>query len=209
MSQVRVSGNASGTGIITVASPNTNTNYTLTLPEATTTIVGTDATQTLTNKTIQGGTVISGTAVTASGTSVTFTGIPSWVKRVVILFSKVRQNTGGANPFVIRLGTAGGIVATGYVGAQGYVGGGPAATAMNTAFEIYFDTAANYYGGMLTVTNISGNTWVGSGVFGQTQAYTFQIGGSVDLGAVLTQVRITTGNGTNTFTDGIFNILYE
>lgn len=39
MSQVRVSGNASGTGIITVTSPNTNTNYTLTLPANTGTLV--------------------------------------------------------------------------------------------------------------------------------------------------------------------------
>jgi hypothetical protein len=156
------------------------------------------------------GVLTSGTAVTLSSqTSVDFIGIPSWAKRVVILFSKVRQNTGGANPFVVRLGTAGGIIATGYVGAQGYVGGGPAATAMNTGFEVYFDTAVNFYGGMLTVTNISGNTWVGSGVFGQTQAYTFQIGGSVDLGAALTQLRVTTINGTNTFTTGLINILYE
>ena len=39
MSQVRVSGNASGTGIITVTSPNTNSNYTLTLPAQTGTIL--------------------------------------------------------------------------------------------------------------------------------------------------------------------------
>lgn len=54
MSQVRVSGNASGTGVLTVTSPNTNSNQTLTLPDATTTLVGTDATQTLSNKTISG-----------------------------------------------------------------------------------------------------------------------------------------------------------
>lgn len=42
----------SGTGIITVVPPTTNTNRTLTLPDATTTLVGTDATQTLTNKTL-------------------------------------------------------------------------------------------------------------------------------------------------------------
>lgn len=51
MSQVKVSGNASGTGVFEIAAPNSNTSYTLTLPQATTTLVGTDATQTLTNKT--------------------------------------------------------------------------------------------------------------------------------------------------------------
>ena len=52
MSLVKVSGNASGTGTLTIAAPNTNSDYTLTLPQATTTFVGTDATQTLTNKTL-------------------------------------------------------------------------------------------------------------------------------------------------------------
>jgi len=52
MSKIALSGNASGTGTFTIESPNTNTNYTLTLPQATTTLVGADATQTLTNKTI-------------------------------------------------------------------------------------------------------------------------------------------------------------
>ena len=52
MSSVKVSGNASGTGTLTIAAPNTSTDYTLTLPAATTTLVGTDATQTLTNKTL-------------------------------------------------------------------------------------------------------------------------------------------------------------
>lgn len=41
MSQVKISGNASGTGILTVAAPNTNSNYTLTLPANTGTILTT------------------------------------------------------------------------------------------------------------------------------------------------------------------------
>ena len=52
MSKIALSGDASGTGTFTIASPNSNSNFTLTLPQATTTVVGTDATQTLTNKSI-------------------------------------------------------------------------------------------------------------------------------------------------------------
>lgn len=39
MSQVAIAGNASGTGVLTVTSPNTNSNYTLTLPAQTGTIL--------------------------------------------------------------------------------------------------------------------------------------------------------------------------
>lgn len=69
MSQVAISGNASGTGTLTIASPNTNSNYTLTLPTATTTIVGTDATQTLTNKTLTTPNIDSSQVATVSGTA--------------------------------------------------------------------------------------------------------------------------------------------
>jgi hypothetical protein len=41
MSLIKLQGNASGTGALTIAAPNTNTDRTLTLPDATTTLVGT------------------------------------------------------------------------------------------------------------------------------------------------------------------------
>lgn len=52
MSKIALTPNPSGTGTLTLAAPNTNTDRTITLPDATTTLVGTDATQTLTNKSI-------------------------------------------------------------------------------------------------------------------------------------------------------------
>lgn len=64
MSQIAISGNASGTGVFTLQSPNSNSSYTLTLPTATTTVVGTDATQAFTNKSFDSASVptVSGTA---------------------------------------------------------------------------------------------------------------------------------------------------
>jgi hypothetical protein len=69
MSLVALSGNVSGTGTLTIAAPNTNSNYTLTLPDATTTFVGTDATQTLTNKTLTTPNINSAQIPTVSGTA--------------------------------------------------------------------------------------------------------------------------------------------
>jgi hypothetical protein len=52
MSKIALSGNASGTGTFTIASPNSNSDRTLDLPDAGGTVVSTTATQTLTNKTL-------------------------------------------------------------------------------------------------------------------------------------------------------------
>ena len=75
MSQVTLQGNASGTGIFTITAPNSNTNRTLNLPDAggavivgtqpAGDIVGTTATQTLTNKSISGAQINSGTVAVA------------------------------------------------------------------------------------------------------------------------------------------------
>ena len=56
MSSIKLESNASGTGIFTIASPNSNTNRTLTLPDATGTII-----------TTAGGAAISGTTGSFSG----------------------------------------------------------------------------------------------------------------------------------------------
>jgi hypothetical protein len=52
MSKIALTPNASGTGTFSIAAPGTNTDRTLTLPDATGTVVLADATQTLTNKSI-------------------------------------------------------------------------------------------------------------------------------------------------------------
>ena len=55
MSNVKISANASGTGTLTIAAPNTNTDRTLTLPDATGTVLiggtpSSSTTNTVTNK---------------------------------------------------------------------------------------------------------------------------------------------------------------
>ena len=66
MSKMALSANTTGSGIFTIASPSGNTNRTLTLPDATTTLVGTDNTQFLTNKSFIGATIFAPTSATDS-----------------------------------------------------------------------------------------------------------------------------------------------
>ena len=209
MSSVSIQGNASGTGTLTIAAPNTNTDYTLTLPQATTTIVGTDATQTLTNKTIQGGAITSGTAVAStSGTSIDFTGIPSWVKRITVMFSGV--STSGTSNYLVQLGDSGGFETSAYVGQVSIVTGGINTLSFSSGFLLTQQTssAAFTYSGAMTITLLGNNNYVETSLVGGGGGVNFGAG-SKTLSDTLTQVRITTVNGTDTFDAGTINIMYE
>ena len=212
MSSVAIQGNAAGAGVFTIASPNSASSYTATLPTATTTLVGTDATQTLTNKTIQGGAITSGTVVAStSGTSIDFTGIPSWVKRIVIMYSGV--STSGTANGQVQLGTGATPTYTtsGYASTLSSLLASTAATSnASTGFVNTGPSAASQVcSGQLTLVNMTGNLWVSQGVIGASAATrTWINSGSLSLGAVLTAVRITT-TSTDTFNAGSINILYE
>jgi hypothetical protein len=149
------------------------------------------------------------TARTASGTSVDFTGIPSWVKRVTVMFNGVSTN-GTSNPLV-QLGTSLGIVSTGYNSGSAYVLSNTSYlnTQYTAGFGIAGATATNAISGALVFTLISGNTWVLSGVLNTTQNATFMNAGGISLASTLTQLRLTTVNGTDTFDAGTVNIMYE
>jgi len=214
MSQVAISGNASGTGTLTIAAPNTNSNYTLTLPTATTTFVGTDATQTLTNKTIQGGAITSGTAVAStSGTSIEFTNIPAWVKRITMMFNGVSAASGDNH--VLQLGTGSTTYTiAGYNSTRSFFTGSVSTGNRTTGFDVACNSAgAEAVNGHAVLTNISGNTWILSSVTGNTGDTRTTIGGgNIALGATLTAVRLicsATGSPSGAFDAGSINILYE
>jgi hypothetical protein len=193
MSSVVISGDTSGA--ITVLAPAVSGTNTLTLQAGT----ATNSMNTL------------ATAVTASGTSVDFTGIPAWVERITVMISGLSGSA--ASDFLFQLGDSGGIEATGYTGAGTLVGGGGATSATNYTTGFGFaggGTTAKVWQGAIRFTNITGNTWIADGVFGRSDAAnTAQVGGSKALSDVLTQVRITHLNGTDTFDAGTVNILYE
>jgi hypothetical protein len=168
--------------------------------------------QTLTNKTIQGGAITSGTAVAStSGTSIDFTSIPSWVKRITVMFNGV--NTNGSSGIRVQLGTSSGATTTGYLVYFVQTGASTSGATSTAGFDIYPNAVTNALrSGTFVFTNISGNTWVGSVNTAFVYAggyYSSTAGGSIALANVLDRVRITTVNGTDAFNAGSINILYE
>jgi hypothetical protein len=158
-----------------------------------------------------GSVIVSGTAVAStSGTSIDFTGIPSWVKRITVMFSGVSTN-GTSNP-LIQIGDAGGIENTGYLGAGSFCGASTGASNYTTGFGINSAAAASVIHGALTLSllDASANTWACAGTFGlSSSAFTMATVGAKSLSATLDRVRITTVAGADTFDAGTINILYE
>jgi len=192
MSSVVISGDTSGT--VTVAAPAVAGSNTLTLQAAT----ATNAVNTL------------ATAVAStSGTSIDFTGLPSWIKRITVMFNGVSL-TATAH-ILVQLGTGSTTYTTsGYTSISAVTeAAGNSVVSSTSGFLVFDGAATRVVTGHLIITNISGNNWISSHT-GKINASTLPMygAGDVSLGAVLTAVRITS-TSTDTFDAGTINILYE
>jgi hypothetical protein len=156
------------------------------------------------------GAFVAGTAVAStSGTSIDFTSIPSWVKRVTVMMNGVSTN--GTNFLLIQLGDSGGIETTGYTStSSGMVNAANYTPQSSTAgYAIGSFNAADVTSGHMVITKIDGNSWVSSHTVKNATNIVIYGGGDKTLSDTLTQVRITTVGGTDTFDAGSINILYE
>ena len=187
----------SGTGIMTIVPPATNTNQTLTLPDSTGTV----------------STMGVGTAVSASGTSVDFTGIPSWAKRITVVISELSTN--GTGNIRFQLGDSGGVETSGYAGIGAWAGASSAALASTSGFDSYGDSGATSSRSgsfVFSLLSPASNTWALQGMHTGGPSignFLFLTSGGKTLSATLDRVRITTVNGTDTFDAGTINIIYE
>jgi hypothetical protein len=151
--------------------------------------------------------LVSGTATNTTGTSVSITGIPSWVKRITVMFNNVTISAGTNPSWVIRIGPSGGVESTGYVAMS--VSGGTVTTS-TTGFNFRGNGVAGAATDgtfTLSLQNSSTNTWCASGLQYHGNGWQGNAG-TKSLAGTLTQLALVT-NGTDTFTAGSVNILYE
>ena len=175
-------------------------------------IAGTN-TQTLVAATGTLAPIVSGTVqASTSGTAKDFTEIPSWVKRITVLLSGVSLS--GTSSILIQLGDSGGVETSGYAGA-GVVAvnaGGSVGSISAAGLYLHIGAAAATISGIaqFALLDSATNLWSGGASYSFTATATAGSSAtSKTLSDTLTQIRLTTVNGTDTFDAGSVNILYE
>jgi hypothetical protein len=152
--------------------------------------------------------IVLGTAVAStSGTSIDFTGIPSWAKRVTVMFSGV--STSGSSVLQVQVGS-GSVTTSGYIAAGSDMAGAVGTTSITTGIPLSNSGSAAYvyYGSMIFFT-LGSNIWSATGSSNQGSGRMSVSAGGITLSGALDRVRITTVNGTDTLDAGTINIMYE
>ena len=183
-------------------------NPAFTNPTATTQTAQDNSTKVATTAYVDGKMVL-GTAVNStSGTSIDFTGIPSWAKKITVMFSGVSTN--GSSNIQIQIGDTGGIENTGYSSTASSVSSAVQSNGSTTGYIISGNNdSGNSHTGVFNLCLMDLNKWNASGTHTQTNIQTAYCAGSKTLSTTLDRIRITTVNGTDTFDAGSINILYE
>jgi hypothetical protein len=162
----------------------------------------------------QGGILTSLGSKVATGSTVNFSGFPSWTKKITVAYSAV-QTTGTSGQTNLYLGTASGIETTGYAGTGGFWQSAGNGQVLNGSYSSGFfldayTTNTNVRHGLYTLINLSGNTWVLGG-FGATSEVVSlaTANGTKTLSGVLTQIQFGIYGGAGTFSTGNFVAYYE
>jgi len=147
-------------------------------------------------------------STTISTVALDFTGIPSWAKRVTVMFAGVSLS--GTSNLLVQIGDAGGIEDTGYASTYAAGSGNTISNGSSTAgFIMLSGLTTAIASGVMTLQSLGSNTWVSGHTIKSTTLNTSFGGGDKTLSSTLDRVRITTVNGTDQFDAGTINILYE
>ena len=148
------------------------------------------------------GSITTATTVAAtSGTAINFTGIPSTVSRIMLVFRGVALS--GTDQVMIQLGTSSGLVTSGYIGTSGY---GAGADNRTDSWVWYPGNAT--VSGVMTICHMGGNIYAQGHSGKYNTANTTFGGGDVAVGGVVDRLGIST-SGSNTFSAGAINIMHD
>lgn len=137
---------------------------------------------------------------TTSGTAIDITGFPAGANWVTLLFDEVSLSSN--DNLLVQLGTSGGFVTTGYIGVGGaIVGASVGETSATNGVLLRVNDGNRSATGSVHFKRMNGDKWTCSYVVTGTTTGVFMGASRVDLGAEMTQLRLTR-TGTNTFDNG-------
>ena len=153
--------------------------------------------------------VLSTAQATTSGVSKEFTSIPSWAKRITMMFDGVSTNAGSASLVLVQLGSTT-YTTSGYDSAIGATNGiSVGGTGSTSGFAVLWISGTNTASGAATFTLMDSNTWVYTSNARYDTSAVMYGAGRIALSGTLDRIKLLTANGTDVFDAGSINIMYE
>ena len=140
----------------------------------------------------------------ADASSITFTDVPVWAKKITVMFQGVSMSF-TTRDILIRLGTSGGVINLGYVSSSSNQSG--TTSSETTAFHIDNLGTTQTCSGHYTITKFDSSTYIGSSVVKHdTTALRFSAGELTGVSGTIDRVEIS---ALSVFDAGQINVLYE
>ena len=145
---------------------------------------------------------------TPSGTSQTYTSIPSWATKITIIFDRISM-TGGSE-FMVRLGTSGGTITSNYQSSS--QSGSAGTTETSTAGFVMFNNSSSHtHTGIMTIEKLgTSSKWISDHhVCIATGALRAGNGVLTSYSGTIDRVVLTTEGGSNSFDNGTITVYAE
>jgi hypothetical protein len=143
-----------------------------------------------------------------TNTFLDFISIPSWVKRITVMLNGVSLS--GASETLVQIGSTT-FSTSGYnsISNETNQANSTAGASSTAGFVLKSGLASQLLTGIVTIANLSSNTWVSSHALRKSATNACYGGGDGSTSGTLDRIRITSANGTDTFDAGTVNIMYE
>jgi hypothetical protein len=158
------------------------------------------------------GPALSTEQATTSGTSIDFTSIPTWVKKITMQL--VGVSTNGTSNLLMQLGDSGGVETSGYLGSAVGLTNGLGSRSRQLYNWLRHPEWRRYECEsrkvVITLEDSTQFTWVATGLLGYSDSAAFCMTPALNLPRQhWIAFGITTVNGSDTFDAGAINVLYE
>lgn len=142
---------------------------------------------------------------TTTGTTIEFTGLPAWLRRVALVFDGVQFDA--ATSMLVQLGSAASWETTGYVGGHTVMTSSVYSLGSVSGFPIRVEAASAPSSGTMFLHRVATGRWIASMGGGTTSGGAVGGGRKTMTSTPLTRVRLTSVTGSANFNGGKLTLL--